>query len=268
MRCVTTIAIWMAMTCGTAAAIDNNDRSDRLPVPDMLVLSLHPSTLLPPSIEPDLRAKSVPQHATIPDKVIRGIDVSHYQGFINWKEVATDPQVAYCYIKATEGSGYVDDCYETNVRQARQNGIKVGAYHFFSPTASPVSQLDNMTSVVDKKDNDLIPIIDVEKIARRANVNAFLQRLRLFLKLVENHYGVRPLIYTGANFYNKYLAGQFTEYKLMIAKYIEPEPVLKDKHAKMLMWQYTSTGSVKGIRGNCDQSMFLKDYNINDILIK
>ena len=266
MRYVATIAIWLALACTVSASMDKKDLDDDLPMPDLPVLTLRPAALLAPSVEPTLRGQA--RRMVAHDNVIRGIDVSHYQGAINWKEVATDPQVAYCYIKATEGNGYVDDYYEVNVRQARQHGIKVGAYHFFSPTASPVSQFENMASVVNIKENDLVPIIDVEKIGRRANVHAFCQRLRLFLKTVEKHYGVRPLIYTGANFYNKYLAGQFSEYGFMIAKYIEPEPVLKDKRAKMLMWQYTSTGRVKGIRGNCDQSMFLKDYNLNDILIK
>ena len=64
-------------------------------------------------------------------KTLHGIDISHHQGTINWSEAAKDTKVGYVYIKATEGRDHVDDTYAFNVREARRNGLKVGAYHFY-----------------------------------------------------------------------------------------------------------------------------------------
>ena len=94
---------------------------------------------------------------------IYGIDVSHYQGLINWQMVKTDKNASYVYIKATEGAGYVDQYYLRNLRGAKEAGIPVGIYHFFTPSASAMTQLKNFSDNVDLRHHDLAPIIDVEK---------------------------------------------------------------------------------------------------------
>lgn len=260
-----TIAIILAL-CLTifAAATDKKKKcgkEDSLPLPDLAVKSLTPEQIVTPSEEP-MTVTLIRKEAT------KGIDVSHYQGNINWAQVAEDSQVGYCYIKATESSTYIDDRYAANIKQARKAGIKAGAYHFFSPTTSPTEQLRNFTNVVKKKEQDLIPLIDVEKMTKRGNPKAFRQRLKIFLDGVERHYGVRPLIYTGENFFNKYLTGHFQGYSFMIAKYREEPPVIFDNTVKIIMWQYTSEGRINGIRGNCDQSIFINNFDIKDILLK
>ena len=194
-----------------------------------------------------------------------GIDVSRYQGRINWDEVATDKNVSYAYLKATEAGGLVDKTYAYNLREARRVGVKVGCYHFFSPTASPLDQIKNFTANVDLDVQDLIPIIDVEN-KGRGNVSAFCKHLETFLKLVENYYGIKPIIYTSSNFYNSYLAGQFTEYKYMIARYKDEVPELKDE-IDFVMWQFTSEGTIKGISGAVDRSRFMDGYELRDILL-
>ena len=198
----------------------------------------------------------------------RGIDVSHYQGRINWKAVAEDVNVNYVYIKSTENAGLVDNMFQANLREARRAGIPVGCYHFFSPTAAPADQLKNLTSVVPNlKDHDLVPMIDVEVKGRRTTAEDLRRRLKTFLKGVESHYGVKPIIYTGQNFYNSYLAGHFEDYLFMIAKYSEGVPVLQG-NCRFAMWQFSASGSVKGIQGAVDCSCFMDSYNIHDILIK
>lgn len=194
-----------------------------------------------------------------------GIDVSHYQGQINWDMVAKDPNVAYAYVKATEGAGYLDDTYLYNLREARRAGVRVGCYHFFSPTASVMAQLKNFTSNVDLKQHDLIPIIDVET-RGRSRLSEFCSRLQTFLDGVEKHYGVKPIIYTSSNFYNKYLAGRFTDYMYMIARYHDDVPELTDD-VRFVMWQFTASGRVSGIRSAVDRSRFMDDYDLSDILL-
>lgn len=198
----------------------------------------------------------------------RGIDVSHYQNRINWQAVADDNDITYAYIKATENAGLVDNMFHTNLREAHRAGIPVGCYHFFSPTASPIAQLRNLTSTVPNlKGHDLVPMIDVEVKGKKTTPEELRRRLRQFLKGVEDFYGVRPIVYTGQNFYNKYLAGYFEDYLFMIAKYSEGVPELHG-NAKFAMWQYTASGRVKGISGAVDWSCFMDNYSIRDILIK
>lgn len=197
----------------------------------------------------------------------RGIDVSHYQNQINWDAVADDKDVNYVYIKATENAGLVDNMFQRNLREARRVGIPVGCYHFFSPTAAPTAQLKNLTSVVPNlKDHDLVPMIDVE-VRGKASPADMRHRLRQFLKGVEDYYGVKPIIYTGQNFYNKYLAGYFEDYLFMIAKYSAGVPELNG-NAKFAMWQFSASGRIRGIRGSVDQSCFMDNYSLRDILIK
>ncbi len=197
----------------------------------------------------------------------KGIDVSHYQGNINWQATALDRHASYVYIKATENASLVDNMYQTNVRAARKAGIPVGTYHFFSPTASAMSQLLNLTRTMpDLRGQDLVPMVDVEKVGK-GSVSDFQNRLRQFLIGVEEHYGVKPIIYTGANFYNKYLAGQFENYIFMIAKYGDEMPDLNG-NPKFAIWQYSAKGQVAGIRGNVDLSTFVDHYDLRDILIK
>ena len=198
----------------------------------------------------------------------RGIDVSHYQEYINWESVADDKDVSYVYIKATEHAGMVDRMFQSNVREARRVGIPVGCYHFFSPTAAPLAQLKNLTGAVPNlKEHDLVPMIDVEVKGRKTTAAELRSRLKQFLKGVEDYYGVRPIIYTGQNFYNENLAGYFDDYLFMIAKYSEEMPELIG-NPKFALWQYSASGRVKGIKGSVDRSCFVDNYSLRDILIK
>ncbi len=209
-------------------------------------------------------AKNVRSRHRISDR--RGIDVSHYQGNINWKNVSIDEHASFVYIKATESSSLVDNMYNQNLRGARAAGIPVGTYHFFSPTTSAVAQLLNLTRTMpDLHNQDLIPMVDVET-RGKVSVPQFRERLRQFLIGMEEKYGVKPIIYTGTNFYNKYLCGYFDEYLYMIAKYADELPDLNG-NPKFAIWQYSSKGQVAGIRGYVDLSRFVDDYDLNDIRI-
>ncbi len=192
-----------------------------------------------------------------------GIDVSHYQGRINWSLVAADVNVSYVYIKATESSGIVDEYYHQNLREARRAGLPVGVYHFFSPKASATLQLKNFFENVDPRHQDLIPIIDVER-RGRGSARDFHGRLQAFLHQVEKHFGVKPIIYTGENFYNAHLAGRYGNYKFMIARYGDVSPTLFDD-VPVVMWQFTSSGSVAGIQGRVDRSCIQPSYSLSDI---
>ncbi len=197
----------------------------------------------------------------------RGIDVSRYQGNINWRNVAFDNHGSYAYIKCTESASLVDPRYYENIREARRAKVLVGSYHFYSPSVSPMTQLLNFTNTMrDIETQDLVPLVDVET-RGKCNYKEFIENLRQFLRGIEKRYGVKPMIYTGQNFYNKYLSGRFEDYMFMVARYGDELPSL-DGNPKLVIWQYSERGRVAGIRGDVDLSVFVDEYTIKDIMIR
>lgn len=202
-------------------------------------------------------------HSRINSKYKEGIDVSHYQGKIDWEQVANGTAISYAYLKATEGASLVDNTYARNLAEARRVGLSVGSYHFYRPNIDWRQQFNNMTSVVKKEEQDLVPIIDIE---HRGSVSAetFIADLRAFIAKVTEYYGKKPLLYTYHNFYNRYLTGEFTDYHFMIARYRNDCPTLDDGK-DYIMWQYTSTGSIPGITGHVDRSKIMGNFSLHQV---
>lgn len=139
------------------------------------------------------------------------------------------------------------------------------SYHFYRPNVDWKKQFDNMTSVVKTENQDLVPIIDIE---HRGSVSAedFIADLRSFIEKVTAYYGKKPLLYTYHNFYNRYLQGEFTDYHFMIARYRSDSPTLNDGK-DYIMWQYTQTGSIPGIRGHVDRSKIMGNFSLNQVMM-
>ena len=160
---------------------------------------------------------------------IHGIDISHYQGNIFWEAIGNNAKMHYVYLKATEGGDNIDAKYERNIELAHQHGLKVGSYHFYRAKTPQVIQLSNFMAQCRPGEQDLIPMIDVET-KSGLPTSEFRDSLKIFLDLVEEAYKQKPLVYTGANFYDHNFYGGFLDdYKVMIAQYTEKEPVLQDK---------------------------------------
>ncbi len=196
-------------------------------------------------------------------KHIHGIDVSHYQGDISWETVAGDSKVSYVYIKASEGAEITDDRYRYNIEAAHRHGLKVGSYHYFRPGADPWQQLENFKSQCRPGDQDLIPMIDIET-AGGMDAARFTDSLLRFLGMVEDAYRQKPLLYTGRNFYDKYLAGKVDGYPLMVAMYTDEEPVLADGR-DYTIWQYSAKGRMGGIGTHVDKSRFMGRHSMREI---
>ena len=206
----------------------------------------------------------VPEHYM--PEVYHGIDVSNHQGRIDWNKVAGDENVQFVYIKATEGATYVSPTFEDNIREARKAGMKVGCYHFLRATSYIHDQFKNFIEYCRKDEQDLAPLIDIE-VKGRWRADQVGDSVKLFADLLEQHYGCRPVIYTGSNFYNRYLSEHFNDgYELFIAKYSDSEPVLADGK-EYTLWQFTDCGTVNGIRTDVDQSRFNTGKSLNDILL-
>lgn len=194
---------------------------------------------------------------------IHGIDISHYQREVFWEALGENSHIAYVYIKASEGGDRIDHMYEQNIQMARQHGIKVGSYHFYRPKADQEEQLANFLTQCRPEDQDLIPMIDVETTARM-DTDEFCDSLFKFLELVELAYKQKPLIYTGANFYDKHLREKLDRYLIMIAQYTDREPVLADER-DITMWQYTGKGHLEGINGYVDKSRFMGNHTLREL---
>ena len=194
---------------------------------------------------------------------IHGIDLSHYQGEVFWEAVGDNSKMAYVYLKATEGGTRIDPTYKKNIELAHRYGLKVGSYHFFRPKADLTLQMENFKSQCRPGDQDLLPMIDIETTGGLAT-EEFCDSLLKFLKLVETEYRQKPLLYTGTNFYNKYLKGKIDGYKLMIAQYSSREPKLADNR-DFDMWQYTGKGRINGINTYVDKSRFMGRHSMREI---
>ena len=179
---------------------------------------------------------------------VRGIDVSRYQERIDWTTLRNaninGQPVRFAFIKATEGTDLIDPYFNENFYQARQNDILRGAYHFFSPRTDARQQARFFLRQVPLEAGDLPPVLDVET---RGNLSRkeLQAGVKKWLDVVEQHYGVKPIIYTGYSFKMENLNDSiFNSYPYWIAHYYVEE--LKYT-GKWTFWQYTDVGHVDGI---------------------
>ncbi len=194
---------------------------------------------------------------------IRGVDVSHYQGVINW-QVLADQDIQFAFIKATEGSTYVDPRFAENWAQAQRSGLRVGAYHFFSFDTSGAAQAENFISRVKAWDTMLPPVVDLEFYGdkeknppRREAVRA---QLNILLRRLEEFYGKKPILYVTEATYEMYIAGGYGDYDIWFRNVVA-EPHLADGRA-WTFWQYTNRETLPGYEGQerfIDMNVFYGD---------
>lgn len=193
----------------------------------------------------------------------QGIDLSSHQGLVDWNKVAADTNIHFAYIKATEGATYHSPHHDYNVRHARRNGILVGSYHFFSTTSPVADQVENFTTHVAPDSQDLLPMIDVERIgdlSRRQLQDSVL----LMARALERIYGRKPIIYSTLEFYNTWLVPQFNDFPLYIGRYATVEPQIHWQ-GRYTVWQFSEQGVVPGIDRYVDLCRLRPGVTINDL---
>lgn len=188
---------------------------------------------------------------------VRGIDLSHYQERIDWERVRNAKvqrvPLRFAFIKATEGTSIIDENFNENFYQAKRNDIVRGAYHFFVPDVDARKQAQFFMKQVHLEAGDLPPVLDVEK-SGRLNPAQLKRAVRTWLDLVEKHYGVKPILYTGYSFKMKYLSDSvFNQYPYWIAHYYVNQLPYQ---GKWHFWQYTDVGRIDGIEGHVDCNIF------------
>lgn len=191
---------------------------------------------------------------------IHGIDVSKYQSYIDWEEVkamqVNDVQIGFAFIKATEGLNNVDKYFIRNWKKTQNADVTRGAYHFFLATKSGKGQAENFINVVELEPGDLPPVLDIEQ-TYGVPANKLRKNVKEFLQTVEEYYGVKPIIYTNVDFYNHYLKGDFDNYRLWVAHYLQKDRPRITRN--WLFWQHSEQGKVNGIVHKVDFNVFNGD---------
>ena len=187
---------------------------------------------------------------------VHGIDISHYQGEVDWKMLKQTRQgqfpINFVFMKATEGGDFSDDKFVANFDSARAHGFVRGAYHFYNPKTDAHKQADFFIQSVKLEPGDLPPVLDIEKKGR--DVKKLQQDLKLWLRKVENHYGVKPIIYASYKFKTRYLNDSvFNSYPYWIAHYYVDSVQYQ---GEWKFWQHTDVGTLPGIEEKVDLNIF------------
>jgi lysozyme len=195
------------------------------------------------------------------DYPIHGIDVSKYQGAIDWNAVAASG-VQFAWIKATEGGDHLDERFEANWEGAKEAGIPRGAYHFVYWCRPPIEEATWFEHNVPIEDDALPPVLDVEATPdsktckRRLERDAAIADMKVMLDEMERHYGKRPIIYTSVDFYEAILSdGAFSNYPIWVRS-TKHYPAVRYGSRAWKFWQYQADGSIPGIQGHVDRNAF------------
>ena len=191
---------------------------------------------------------------------IHGIDVSRWQDEIDWSELKARTsdddtlKFQFAFIKATEGVWLEDPLFIDNWKNARKNNIIRGAYHYFLPRNNPKMQARNFIRNVTLGKGDLPPVVDIEETSGKSK-KEIVRQLKLFIKELEFHYKIKPIIYSNINFIENYLADDFKNYHFWIAHYYVEELIVEDE-IDWLFWQHSDKAGLFGCGYKVDVNVF------------
>ncbi|MGI2326713.1 glycoside hydrolase family 25 protein [Planococcus sp. YIM B11945] len=192
----------------------------------------------------------IPNASSAEDYPVKGIDVASYQGDIEWPQIQNQ-DIKFAFIKATEGSSFVDEYFQSNWDHAGDTSLRIGAYHFFSYESKGITQAQNFINTVPKDADALPPVIDVEfygdvekNLPEREQVEKELQDM---VTLLEKHYEKRVILYTTQKAYDLYIKNSFEQCDIWI-RAVFSKPSLSDDRS-WTFWQYTDREKLDGYNG-------------------
>lgn len=195
---------------------------------------------------------------------IKGIDISRYQGDINW-EYVKDDNIKFVFIKATEGSSYIDPNFNKNIEQAEKNNIPNSAYHFFSSQSDGKAQAENFIKTISPYELSFPPVLDFEISQKTTDKKIIIKEVKKFCEEIKRVYNTYPIIYATNESYNYFIKDDFKDCKIWIRNLFK-KPLLKDNR-DWLFWQYSNRGKLKSINNYktyVDLNVFngtLEDFN-------
>ncbi|WP_158806966.1 GH25 family lysozyme [Beijerinckia sp. L45] len=194
------------------------------------------------------------------DFAIQGIDVSKYQGDVDWSAVYNSG-VQFAWIKATEGGDYLDEKFRQNWEMARAAGLRRGAYHFIYWCRPAREQAAWFLANVPNDPMALPPVLDVEWNEQSKTCphhiprEQALETMQIILDAMEQAYGKRPVIYTSVDFHRDVLNGEFMSYPIWVRS-VKTYPTVKYGNRRWHFWQHTAQGAVPGVHGYVDRNAF------------
>ncbi|WP_213521764.1 GH25 family lysozyme [Nonlabens sp.] len=196
-------------------------------------------------------------HQRIKKFQIQGIDISHHQGVIDWQQVRhpdTTQSFNFAFIRATVGMSK-DRHFKKNWEAASQQGFSRGAYHYYWSNVNSTKQAHHFMESVSIAKGDLPPVLDIEDISTIQNKKSLRKGLKNWIQIIETHYGVQPIIYSGEAFYRDVLRSDayFNDYpRIWIANYNG----VASPRISWKFWQYTDRMPVDGIETLVDANVF------------
>ena len=185
-----------------------------------------------------------------------GFDVSQYQGEIDWEQIDSVEHkfpLKFVLIRATAGNDKKDIQFDKNWTEARKHHFIRGAYHYYRPNENSIEQAENFIKTVTLKKGDFPPVLDIEKLPKNKSIDSLKIGLRRWLKKVDEHYKVKPIIYTGERYYEDFLKEEFKGYTFWIANYNFFVENIEDDWT---FWQFTEKANLKGINERVDLNIY------------
>lgn len=198
------------------------------------------------------------------ETIYEGIDVSGWQGSIDYSQVANDG-IEIVYMKASEGSNYVDSHFNENYANAKANGLKVGFYHYLTARSNEeaVAEATFFVATISGKIPDCKLAMDFESFGD-LNIEEINQIGLTFMKTVETLSKKKMVIYSDASNASHIFGGELTNYPLWVAQYEVNEPSITGNWNSWVGWQYTDAGEILGINTYVDKNKFTNEIFLND----
>lgn len=185
-----------------------------------------------------------------------GIDVSEYQGTILWdsvRNIENNFPLRFVFVRSTVGQERADKKFAKNWKELEDRGFVRGAYHYYRPNENSTLQAELFIKHVTLKKGDFPPVLDIEQMPKKQSMAQLKVGLKNWLEIVEKHYGVKPIIYSGETYYKHFLKDDFPEYTFWIANY---NFFVENLKPDWRFWQFTEKGSASGIDGFVDINVF------------
>lgn len=171
--------------------------------------------------------------------MIKGLDCSHYDGFVDWDKVKEQGNM-FCFLKATEGDTYTDSQFSRNWKGAPSRGLFTGAYHFFHPSQNPMSQANHFLKVVGPTFKGMLPPVLDWEVSDNMRVGIQVSRALAWLSAVESAMGIKPIIYLSPSFADSLgNPSSLSPYKLWLAHYGVNHPRIPRPWHDWVFWQYS-----------------------------
>lgn len=199
---------------------------------------------------------------------VKGIDISNHQGHIDWAAVAAEGY-NFAFIKATEGVNFTDRWFSRNWAEAKAHGLARGAYHFMRPFDNPDARTEadyfyNIVMQEGIEEGDML-VLDAE-VTETIDYGDYGEWCLYWMQVTQSYFGFPPILYTARHYitslnltnpelgqYGLWLAAWILNINAANQSNIPPAP---SPWNIVAFWQYTSKGSVNGIRGDVDLNLF------------